>query len=211
MTTAKRVAEIEIVDHGIDWPDYFSGCGVAFTEFDNCATGVADTPAEAIADALEMIAQSESAEVLADIEYLVCEELGADWEDKYTTPSAYAEAESNIEQPAPDWRLSFAAYCGMSHTIAEDLDRDDCRAEAARYLRRMRRRGYPIAIITRGEEWEILEPDNCALVPDDCGILSIDDYTPEAPEIEEWPYYHVTIRYRYATAEELADDSEELA
>jgi hypothetical protein len=53
-----RVVDYEIVDHGIDWPDYFQGCGVAFTTFDECFTGIGDNAQAAYDDAVDCVAQS---------------------------------------------------------------------------------------------------------------------------------------------------------
>lgn len=55
----KRIAEFELVDHGIDHEQYFQGCGVAYTDFTDVATGIGDNPAEAIEDALESLAQND--------------------------------------------------------------------------------------------------------------------------------------------------------
>lgn len=54
---SKIVEDYEIVDHGIDNSQYFQGCGTAFTEFEEVATGIGDDFAEAIDDCLEMLAQ----------------------------------------------------------------------------------------------------------------------------------------------------------
>ena len=56
--TRKTVVEFEIVDHGIAHEQYFQGCGVAFTEFDEVVTGIGDNPAEAIDDCLEQMASN---------------------------------------------------------------------------------------------------------------------------------------------------------
>lgn len=55
----KPIAEFELVDHGIENEQYFQGCGIAFTEFSDIATGMGDNPAEAIDDALESLAQAD--------------------------------------------------------------------------------------------------------------------------------------------------------
>jgi len=52
------IGEFELIDHGIEHSQYFQGCGVAFTLFDNVVTGIGDNPAEAIEDCLEQIAMS---------------------------------------------------------------------------------------------------------------------------------------------------------
>lgn len=54
--TQQAIAAFELVDHGIEHESYFQGCGVAFTEYETCATGMGDNPAEAIDDALEQLA-----------------------------------------------------------------------------------------------------------------------------------------------------------
>lgn len=55
----KPITEFEIVDHGIENSSYFQGCGLAFTEFDDIATGIGSNPAEAIDDVLEALAQND--------------------------------------------------------------------------------------------------------------------------------------------------------
>jgi hypothetical protein len=55
----KAIVEFEIVDHGIENEQYFQGCGIAFTEYDDVATGIGDTLEEAIDDALESLAQND--------------------------------------------------------------------------------------------------------------------------------------------------------
>jgi len=56
---SKPIVEFEVVDHGIDHEQYFQGCGVAFTEFEDVVTGIGDNPAEAIDDALEQLAMND--------------------------------------------------------------------------------------------------------------------------------------------------------
>ena len=70
---SKIVRDFEIVDHGIEHEQYFQGCGVSHTPFEDIATGMGDNPAEAIDDALEQIAQNDvdvsdmEKRILADI------------------------------------------------------------------------------------------------------------------------------------------------
>lgn len=53
----KTIGEFELVDHGIEYFQYFQGCGTTFADFENVATGIGNNPAEAIDDCLEQIAQ----------------------------------------------------------------------------------------------------------------------------------------------------------
>jgi hypothetical protein len=55
----KSIEKFEIINHGVDHEQYFSGCGCAFTEYTNVATGIGDSANEAAEDALEMLAQNE--------------------------------------------------------------------------------------------------------------------------------------------------------
>jgi len=45
----------EIIDHGCEHGQYFQGCGVSFTPFLHVVTGVADTPADALEDAISSL------------------------------------------------------------------------------------------------------------------------------------------------------------
>ena len=47
-----------VVDHGMDHPQYFQGHGVAFTKFEDCATGIGSTKLEAFEDAIDSLAQN---------------------------------------------------------------------------------------------------------------------------------------------------------
>lgn len=46
-----RTIDFEIVDHGCDGDQYFPGCGVSFTRFDACVTGIGTSAREAAQDA----------------------------------------------------------------------------------------------------------------------------------------------------------------
>lgn len=56
---APTVADFEVLDHGEDGSSYFPGCGTAFSKFAHVATGVGDTAAEALADALDSMGQDD--------------------------------------------------------------------------------------------------------------------------------------------------------
>lgn len=95
-----KVTEFELIDHGIDNPQYFQGCGTAFTRFSHVVTGVGDNPREALDDALEMAAQGDPsvdtedlfARIIAeegDNEALVTDEEGN--KQFPETPSAHAD------------------------------------------------------------------------------------------------------------------------
>ena len=58
MEDKSKITKFEIIDHGVDHEQYFQGCGVAFTEFDQCYTGIGESKTEAFNDALDQIAVS---------------------------------------------------------------------------------------------------------------------------------------------------------
>lgn len=53
----KKISECQVLDHGFDHSQYFPGCGVSCTEFDDVSTGIGDTSAEALDDAIDGLAQ----------------------------------------------------------------------------------------------------------------------------------------------------------
>ena len=87
-TTLQKVADFEVIDHGVKWPDYFQGCGVAFTTFDHCQTGIGDSIASALNDCLELIAQCGEVDV-ADLESRIIALEGEPSEDD--TVARYCE------------------------------------------------------------------------------------------------------------------------
>lgn len=98
--TNDTIGRFELIDHGIEHSQYFQGCGVAFTGFANVVTGIGDTPADAIDDCLEQMAQAgfeTEGGVTADrglyfsrspMEARIMEEEG--WEALPTTPDVQA-------------------------------------------------------------------------------------------------------------------------
>ena len=55
----KTTENFEVIDHEVDHEQYFQGCGVAWTEFTDCATGVGESAHDALEDALESLAQGD--------------------------------------------------------------------------------------------------------------------------------------------------------
>ncbi len=74
----------------------------------------------------------------------------------------------------PVWKLTHAAYCGMVRVLEADADPQIGRSRAACEIAHARRQGFDVMTRRKGEEWEILEPEGCCLVPDECGILSLE-------------------------------------
>ena len=82
------------------------------------------------------------------------------------------------------YRVRFSAYCGLSYTVGgEHETREEARATAATLLR-LRRKRFDVATHKRGAWWEILEPNDAAMVPDRCGMLYLQHDTHECIECD---------------------------
>ena len=55
----KTIKSFEIINHGVEHSQYFQGCGIAFTKYEDIATGCGDNAKAALEDALESLAQNE--------------------------------------------------------------------------------------------------------------------------------------------------------
>ena len=52
----KKIIEYQIIDHGVEHEQYFQGYGISFTRFEDIATGIGDSPKNALEDALDQLA-----------------------------------------------------------------------------------------------------------------------------------------------------------
>lgn len=68
----QKVKDFEVVDLGIEYPDYFQGFGCAFSPYEHCAYGVGDNPQEALEDCLEQLHGIDT----EDLERRIREEFG---------------------------------------------------------------------------------------------------------------------------------------
>lgn len=71
------------------------------------------------------------------------------------------------------FRLTLHGYCGMPIPIVDEGTMEECRITAARIMRRLRTEGFPVVTLEKGAEWEVQEPEDSCMVPDDCGILHL--------------------------------------
>lgn len=222
MEKSNAILEWSLEDHGIDNPQYFQGHGVSCTDWDDCATGCGDNPREAGEDALEQLAQ-QGYEIPPALE----QEISALPE----SPSAAAEQEKTIADEIPaeiTAAVRHLSHSGMGAFWVESLIFDDSEGEngagekdaiawarktAAERIRLMRRRGFPTMIVTMGEEWEVLEPDDCAMVPHEAGIISLSlPFAEQREEIadkreraaENWDsnYYYLSVDIKTTPAAE---------
>jgi hypothetical protein len=74
------------------------------------------------------------------------------------------------------YTLTLHASCGMTQPIGDaSMDEADARQAAARLLRRRRRDDFPLTVIKKGPQWEVAELEDCAMLPDGCGVLILRD------------------------------------
>lgn len=81
-----KAVDFQLLDHGVQNSQYFTGCGVAFTSYEYCVTGCGDNPKDALEDALECAAQccmvwngQETFLDVDDLERRICKEHS--WDD----------------------------------------------------------------------------------------------------------------------------------
>jgi hypothetical protein len=79
------------------------------------------------------------------------------------------------------YQVEHISYCGMRGIPTCFDTEEEARQYAADFIRRYRRR-YKLTTLQPGEKWEVLEPENTVLVPDACGVLSIEHVTYECFE-----------------------------
>ncbi len=73
------------------------------------------------------------------------------------------------------YRVTFSAHCGMITIDEGDLSLVDARSMAARVLRRRRKSGHLITGGPDDHSWDVGEPEDCCMVPDTAGILSVSE------------------------------------
>lgn len=77
------------------------------------------------------------------------------------------------------------AYCGMPIPYGQGLDTQNARKLAARVIRKRRKQEFPVTTLESGKQWEIEEPRDCFLVPDEAGILVIKADKEEASDEQD--------------------------
>jgi hypothetical protein len=79
------------------------------------------------------------------------------------------------------YSVTHTGYCGMTYSHETHDDRSDARRHVAEILAKYRGRA-PIAVLERGQEYEICEPENAAMIPDWAGYVRLAHVTYECHE-----------------------------
>lgn len=81
------------------------------------------------------------------------------------------------------FRVQFYSHSGLSHAPLDFDTAAEARAEIAQRIRTARNSGHHVDTLERGRDWEVCEPEGCAMVPDSAGLLSLSQFYPfECPE-----------------------------
>lgn len=80
------------------------------------------------------------------------------------------------------YRIKHISHCGMLTFSERADDEAEVRALAANLIKKFRRKGLVVTTLDSGEEWEVLEPQDCVMVPDDCGVIRVYHVTFECRE-----------------------------
>lgn len=180
----KKIAEYKILDHGVEHCQYFEGCGVAFTEFDECFTGSGNSFKEALDDACEQMYQNEVADS-KESHRLEREVLNAN--DECTIPKNEKE-----------YKVKFLAHNGMTVNIDTFDNLEEARQVCAEYIASMRRRGVFIAKNdTYNWEFETKSNREGFAITDNDGILVLELPDENEPEYVEDVYHYVSIRVKW--------------
>lgn len=86
--------------------------------------------------------------------------------------------------PADTWQVTMYAHCGMKVPIADGLSELDALERVLRYVDRRVKRGYEATELGPGR-FELTEPEDSMLVPDDAGIIAAERDTVPAWECRE--------------------------
>ena len=97
-SSGKLIAGYEVQDHGVDHAQYFQGCGVAFTEFDEVATGCGDNFAEALDEAIGDLA--ELGYETEGLDELIAEEFG--YKEAPTSPGSHDDCHDDCTHETDD-------------------------------------------------------------------------------------------------------------
>lgn len=184
--SAHRIARSYEVDGPtVDHPQYHRGAGVSGTDWDDCAIGTGSTPAEALADATDSLAQAGWILPLDD-DTMARDAFGADADVDMIAPLiAEAVAES---VPDPCYTVTHSAYSGIGFVLVETDDESDARAVLARRIRACRRDGLTVSRLASDSLvrcYEVQRDPPGFMVGDDEGTLALRSNEAEREEARE--------------------------
>lgn len=204
---AKKVKlEFEIVQHGLEGDQYFQGCGVSGTDYENVVTGCGNSEQEALIDAIEMMATNHDLEL--DM---------SDLEEELDSMNTVDQVETAIEGQLPDlvFRVIHTSSSGIGKVFEEKFeshsDAFNCIMARARSLTKQ---GFEVRELKSDNvmdvEFEICDPDDAILVSDLSGSLFIKDNEDEIETIKEKLEDNFEARVRVSVRYNLLDKEEDI-
>lgn len=166
----KKIKDYEILDHGVENADYFTGCGTSFTEFDDVFTGIGNNQREALENALED---------MASCDY----EISNDLENELGTASDRDTVLEVLNQYAPriEYHVTLYSHNGMNMSFEVFDSIHDAEIYCKEFLNKMKDKDFNITCLEENEEnqpikWELesLGNANGLFVTDLDGILVIE-------------------------------------
>lgn len=196
MEPKQRIVAISVGAPYIEHAQYHRGVG------GKTVLGVGSTPREALEDALEDIAQR------PDLE-LACPEPDADAEFGKDADRYLAEEEIALEDRQPAYWIEHRSVTGCHPLTRENAERystlEDARDAFQAYLEDLESRGFELDDRAL-DETEVLEPEDCAMVPDEVGTVRIvddvDECERENERTREESELHVYVELELEFAEE---------
>lgn len=70
------------------------------------------------------------------------------------------------------YTVKFYTYCGMSYTLAENVDKEEAKSVVRNQITRARKNGKSVTKISPGR-WEFETPDDAGMVSDNEGTMVI--------------------------------------
>jgi len=195
--TGRSVSAYEIEDHGVHGSGSFQGAGIALSSWEGIGTGIGSSPGEALADALEMLAQA-GWSVSDEIEEDALQEIGPEYAERETVSEEIEEA-----LPPLSWTVSSSSWSGLA-SVSRFRTFAEARSSIAHRLREARSRGLSVLVpeYTDGISWEIHEPEDAGSISDLAGWIQLssneEELERERAEIHERaePVHVLSVRVR---------------
>ena len=69
--------------------------------------------------------------------------------------------------------VKFTSYSDVTTHLEKFEDEEEARMSIVDIIKNRRFDGYVVTTLHKGEVWEVLEPEDAMLIPDDCGTLRL--------------------------------------
>ena len=184
-----KIKTWEIIDHGVDHSQYFPGCGVSFSDFEEAITGSGSSQKEALTDAISQL--SEGYSVPQELLNKVAEAKGED------------EVLAKIEENLPELKFKVVHRSQSTSEIyhsEEFKELIDAQAYLRNRLNEFKTKFNAEATSLQPDHYELQSQDLAGLMPDWVGSLEIlsneeriEELRQEALDKNEL-YYYLSIR-----------------